>query len=102
MYDRYGLFDARYRYSADFDFLLRLLQPPSIGVAYLKRVLIDMAPGGNSHATLRNVVEANLEVHRACKSHGLPGSAVIPFLKPARKLLQLRPAFWSKWPPWGR
>ena len=52
VYDRHGLFDARCRYAANFDFLVRLLKPPSIRVEYLPRVLIDMAPGGNSHATL--------------------------------------------------
>ena len=100
VYDRYGLFDPDYRYAADFDFLMGLLRPPSVRVAYLEQVLIDMAPGGNSIASVRNVVEAAREVRTACRRHGLPARAVIPFLKPARKLLQLRPAFWAQRPPW--
>ena len=91
VYERYGLFDLRYPIAADFDFMLRLLHRHHVKVEYLQHVLVDMAPGGNSTKSVRNIVKASFEVSRACRDNGLRWSFLVPILKPARKILQLRP-----------
>ena len=91
VYDRYGVFDLRYSIAADSDFLLRLLFKHRIRMKYLDRVLVDMAPGGNSNRSIANVLKGNLEVALSCCRIGMYGGCLIPVLKPARKLFQLYP-----------
>ena len=89
VYDRYGMFDLRYPIAADQDLMLRLLHRYRINVRYIDRVLVNMAPGGNSGGSLATIVKANLEVARAWRNNGLRGGLMVPILKPARKILQL-------------
>ena len=89
VYERYGAFDLRYPISADYELMLRLMLKHGIEVRYLDRVLVNMAPGGNSGGSLSTIVKANLEVARAWRKNGLRGGMLAPVLKPARKLLQM-------------
>ena len=89
VYQRYGAFDLRYPISADYELMLRLMLKHRIEVRYLDRVLVNMAPGGNSGGSLSTIARANLEVARAWRKNGLRGGMLAPVLKPARKLLQM-------------
>ena len=91
VYERCGLFDLRYPIAADQDFMLRLLFKHRINAKYLRRVLVDMSPGGNSTRSIANILKANVEVARAWRSNGMRGGVLVPVLKPARKLLQMTP-----------
>ena len=88
VYERHGVFDLRYPIAADQDFMLRLLYKRQINVKYLRRVLVNMAPGGNSSKNIVRILKANLEVARICRKNGLPGLLLFPVLKPARKVFQ--------------
>ena len=89
VYEQYGAFDLRYPISADYELMLRLMLKHGIEVKYLGRVLVNMAPGGNSGGSLSTIVKANLEVARAWRKNGLRGRMLAPVLKPARKLPQM-------------
>ncbi len=89
VYERYGGFDLRYPISADYELMLRLMVKHGIEVQYLDRVLVDMAPGGNSGGSIATIAKANLEVARAWRDNGLRGGLLAPVLKPARKVLQV-------------
>ncbi len=89
VYERHGMFDLRYPTAADQDFMLRLLFKHKIKVKYLRRVLVNMAPGGNSTKSTRRILQANLEVGRICWDHDPWGMLLVPILKPARKTFQL-------------
>ena len=45
--------------------MLRLMLKHGIEVKYLHRVLVNMAPGGNSGGSVSTIMKANLEVARA-------------------------------------
>lgn len=88
VYERCGRFDLRYKISADYDFMLRLLFRYEIRMRYLDRVLVKMAPGGASGKSALAILKANLEVARICRNNGMRGGFLVPALKPARKLVQ--------------
>jgi hypothetical protein len=46
LFDRFGMFDTRYRISADYDFLLRL--PRNLRGLFIDQPLVDVAEGGIS------------------------------------------------------
>ena len=89
VYERYGAFDLRYPISADYELMLRLMLRHRIEIKYLDRVLVQMAPGGNSGGSISTIVKANLEVARAWRDNGLRGGTLASVLKPARKMFQL-------------
>ena len=89
VYERYGAFDLRYPISADYELMLRLMLKHGIEVKYLDRVLVQMAPGGNSGGSISTITQANLEVARAWRKNGLRGGIFAPVLKPARKIFQI-------------
>ena len=88
VYKRHGLFDLDYPIAADYELMLRFMVRHRIATKYINRVLVNMAPGGTSNASLANMVRANREVARAWRRNGLRGGLAVPFLKPARKIFQ--------------
>ncbi len=88
IYEHHGMFNLRYPIAADQDFMLRLLYKHRIKVRYLRRILVNMAPGGNATKNILRIFKANLEVARICWNDGLPGLLLFPVLKPARKVFQ--------------
>ena len=91
IYERFGTFDLKYPIAADYELMLRLLFKNDVSVKYLGRSIVNMAPGGKSGSSLSNIAKANLEVVAAWRNNNLRGGHLVPFLKPARKLLQLAP-----------
>ena len=89
VYELHGVFDLDYRIAADYELMLRLLFKYRISVKYLRRTVVNMAPGGTSNASVGNILKANLEVARAWRNNGLRGGLLVPVLKPARNVFQL-------------
>lgn len=89
VYKHHGGFDLSLKLQADFEMALRLLDIGGIRTAYLPEVLVRMRAGGASNASLRNIVQGNLEAAQACRKHGLPGS----FRFIAGKILSRIPQF---------
>jgi len=88
VYDQYGTFDLDFPIAADYEFLLRVLLKEGVSPAYVDDVLVRMATGGQSNASVRNIVAANLEVYRSWRKHGLWGGLHVPVVKPLRKVPQ--------------
>jgi len=88
VYEQYGAFDLRFRISADYELMLRLLYQHQLEVAYLPRVLVKMRAGGVSNATWRQRWLANREDRLAWKVNGLKPYFFTRILKPLRKLGQ--------------
>ena len=98
VYNRYGLFDLRYPVSSDQDFMLRVLFKHQIKVKYLPRVLIIMAPGGNS-GSVSGISRGNLDAIRIRRRNGLPAAPLVVPLRLLLKVLQFVPlgrGMWSK------
>lgn len=89
VYERHGGFDLNFELQADFEMALRLLDVEGIRPRYLPEVLVRMRIGGASNASLRNMIQGNLEAAMACRKHGLPGG----FRFIAGKILSRIPQF---------
>lgn len=88
IYERHGVFDLGFPIAADYELMLRLLFKERVRVEYLDRVLVRMALGGASNGSVSNIIKANQEVARAWRRNNLGGGFLVPFLKPASKVLQ--------------
>jgi len=86
---RVGLFEPRYRFAADFDFMLRALHVQRLRSIYLPRELVTMRVGGWTNNSVRNVIRGNFEAYRSCRKNGL---GVSPFFI-ARKILRKLPQY---------
>jgi len=74
LYQRFGLFDTRYRIAADYDLMLRLLtQLSAEEVRYLPRVLVRMRLGGVSNRSVRTVLRKSWEDDRALRTNAVGG-----------------------------
>jgi len=88
LYEEYGCFDLDYRVAADYELMLRFLMKHDVSPAYIDRVLVRMALGGQSNESIWNVLRANYEVYRAWRENSIRGGYLAPVLKPARKVTQ--------------
>ena len=86
---RVGLFEPRYRFAADFDFMLRALHVQKLRSIYLPRELVTMRVGGWTNNSVRNVIRGNIEAYRSCRRNGL---GVSPFFI-ARKIFRKLPQY---------
>ena len=87
-----GRFDLRFAIAADYDFMLRALEVHGFRSAYVDRVFVEMCLGGASTASVRAVLQGNLESLRARRkwlNAGLIDRALIA--KPLQKMTQLFP-----------
>jgi hypothetical protein len=68
--------------------MLRLLLVNGVSVAYIDRVLVRMATGGQSNSSLRNGLQAVRDMHKSWRKHRLNGQFVAPVLHPIEKIPQ--------------
>ena len=89
-----GGFDLRYRFAADYELVLRLLEVQRAVSRYLPRVLVRMRLGGISNRNWRNILAGNIETWQALRRNGI-AQTPLPVL---RKLLSRLPQFFLR-PP---
>lgn len=90
--DAVGPFDLSLATAADYDFMLRAIELFPFRLARAEGVLVDMAVGGRSTASLRAHVRHNLEALAARRRWlGAPPVDRALLVKPLRKLGQLLP-----------
>ncbi|WP_227625877.1 hypothetical protein [Geofilum rubicundum] len=68
-----GFFDTSYKISADYDWLLRLLNADDVSVKYLPEVMVLMATGGASNKSLKNIIQKSREDYRAMRGNQVGG-----------------------------
>jgi len=88
IFEKYGLFDTRYKIASDYALMLKLLEKERISTYYIPKVLVKMRIGGVSNTNLLNIFKANMECYRAWKDNGLNISPMILFRKPLWKVRQ--------------
>jgi glycosyltransferase involved in cell wall biosynthesis len=88
VYDLYGKFNTKFKQSADYEFMLRVLYKNAISIVYLPKTLIVMQAGGASNASLKNRLRANGEDRLAWRVNGLKQTSLTAYLKPIRKIIQ--------------
>lgn len=88
LYDAYGTFDQSFPIAADYELMLRFLKENDASTAYVGRVLVRMANGGQSNESVGNMLKAVEEMYRSWRKHRLAGRYVAPFLHPVEKVPQ--------------
>ena len=88
VYERYGLFDTRFRIAADYELMLRLLEKHRVSTCYVPRVLVRMRMGGVSNGSLRDMACKSCEDYRARQVNRLRPSLLTLAMKNLRKLPQ--------------
>lgn len=72
----YGVFDTKYKISADYDLILKYFQGVNknhIKVAYIDKFLVSMRVGGISNKSLVNIFKKSKEDYKIIKKHGIGG-----------------------------
>lgn len=88
IYKKYGLFDLEYRFAADFELMLRLIEKEHIRLTYLREPLVRMRLGGTTSKNLTNIRKGNMECIKAFKKNGLKAGCLYPFYRLLPKLKQ--------------
>jgi len=84
-----GFFDLRYRIAADYDYMLRALEPHDFRALLIEHVLVDMARGGKSTSGVGAVLRGNIEALHSRRQWLRTGRMDRAFVaKPLRKLGQ--------------
>lgn len=88
IYSKYGLFDLDFKFAADFELMLRLVEKEHIRVFYLPEPLVRMRLGGTTSKNLTNIRKGNIECLNAFRKNGIPVSVLYPFYRLLPKLKQ--------------
>lgn len=77
LYERFGMFDARFQIAADYDLILRMLTHLDGNgegrVRYLPEVLVRMRVGGMSNRSLRQLLRKSWEDYQALRANHVGG-----------------------------
>lgn len=91
IYKRYGVFDLEFkRVAADYEIMVRFMERYGVKSTYLPEVLVKMRAGGKSTKNFWNILIGNWESYRALKKNNIKINPLFLFLKPMRKLLQIK------------
>ena len=59
--EKSGLFDLSFKFAADFELMLRLIEKEHIKLYYLPKALVRMRLGGTTSKSLSNIIKGNIE-----------------------------------------
>ncbi len=67
IYEKFGVFNLKYRIAADYELMFRFLYKNKVTskMTDKKAPLVIMRAGGNSNASVRNIIKSNLEARKA-------------------------------------
>lgn len=88
MYTKYGMFDLDFKFAADFELMLRLVEKEHLRLFYLPEPLVRMRLGGTTSKNLTNIKKGNIECLNAFEKNGIPVSILYPFYRLLPKLKQ--------------
>jgi glycosyltransferase len=87
VYLKHGMFDTRFRISADYENLLRLLSGGRVKTGYLPLFMVAMRQGGASNRSLGNIFRKSAEDFRALRMNRMNAVSAL-FLKNVSKVPQ--------------
>lgn len=90
IYNIAGSFNINLKYSADYEFLIRVIEGKKFKAAYLPKVGVKMRVGGLSNASIKNRLHANQEDRLAWRINKLDPWPITFLLKPLRKIFQFK------------
>lgn len=88
VYEKYGLYDLKYRISSDYEFMIRFLKDKNNKLVYLPETIICMFYGGTSNSNVGSYLTSLKEGHMALKENGVKGATIIDIFRTCRVLWQ--------------
>ena len=88
IYHKYGLFDLEFKFAADFELMLRLIEKEHIKLIYLPEPLVRMRLGGTTSRNLTNIRKGNIECVKAFDKNNIRVSRLYPLFRLLPKLKQ--------------
>lgn len=88
MYEKHGLFDLDFKFVADFELMLRLIEKEHIKLHYLPEPLVRMRLGGTTSKNLDNIRKGNIECIRAFRKNNIRVSMLYSLYRLLPKLRQ--------------
>lgn len=88
VYQKYGLFDLDFKFAADFELMLRLIEKEHIRLFYLPEPLVRMRLGGTTSKNFTNIRKGNIECIKAFKKNGIKVSCLYTLFRLLPKLIQ--------------
>lgn len=88
VYEKYGLYDTKYRCSADFEFMVRILKDNKLQLAYIPEVLIRMYYGGTSTSSAGSYWLSIRESYDALKKNNVPFAVMLILKRTWKVMLQ--------------
>jgi glycosyltransferase len=69
VYEKYGMYDTKYKVSADYDFMVRVLKDNQTKLVYIPEVLISMYYGGTSTNNVGSYIVSVLESYASLREN---------------------------------
>ena len=88
LFDENGIFNKKFRISADYDLILRFMRSEDFSTVYIPEILVKMRTGGVSNKNLLNIFKANMECYNILKENGLKYPSMKIIKKIFLKLIQ--------------
>ena len=88
MYEKYGLYNTKFRIAADYEFMIRFLKDNENQLAYLPEIMVSMFYGGTSSGGLKNYLISFKEGYQAVKMNRVKGAFLINVRRSIKVLLQ--------------
>jgi len=94
VYLQYGLYDSKYKISADYEYILRIFLNTELKVEYLPEVVTKMTIGGKSNKSIKNIIIKSYEDYKILKGKRINFPLVVLLIKNLRKFNQffIRPS----------
>ena len=92
IYQKYGLFNLKFKLAADFELMIRFLEKHGITTSYFPVAIIKMRVGGATNKNLSNIIMQNIECYNAFKTNSIP----VSFMYPVYRLLPKLKQFFTK------
>jgi len=87
-FDKHGLYDTRFKISADFDLLLRYLFLNKLSYKYIPKTLVRMSLGGVSTQGFSSIKQMNKELKQIFKKNNVNSSVIMIYMKYFAKVFQ--------------
>jgi glycosyltransferase len=90
VYEKYGLYNIKYKCSADYDFMVRILKDNQTKLAYIPQVLIKMYYGGTSNRSVGSYMVSILEAHSSLRENNVRFAWWVIFRRTLRVMGQFK------------
>lgn len=88
VYDKYGVYNTSLNVSADFEFMLRVIEKHNIKTHYINTTIVKMRYGGESTGSIKKIIVGNKNIMKAFKINSIPVSPWYPLKRIISKVGQ--------------